>query len=588
MNTTEPAPRSRRSHWMLRAGVLAFLVGTGVLIWLSNIYFTQRFSEATRADAEAQMTLYSGRLVSELHRNSVVPLLLSRDTTLISALNSDDYVGTSQRLISYKDEIGAKSIVLLDDGGRVVAASDRRELGTVLRDSTFFIEALRSPDTVFTTNGVREGALGFYYSRKMQSQKETVGVILIEVDLDQLFDRWSTRDSIIFVSDSEGVIILSTERQFRHQTLEAALANQPALSAVERAWQATGDWNRSVVNANFQGQPLFRLDQKIPFQGWKLSYLASFEDVRARVNAVLALELMVLAIVTALGFYFLSRRAIRQSFLFQAESRELRALNERLQNEIAERERVEKDLEVAEQSLAQSSKLAALGEMSAAVSHELNQPLAAMRTYLAGAKLLLQRRRPTEAMSSFQRIDDLIERMGSITRQLKSYARKGGDDLVAVDMRDAVTASLSMMSPQLSQMKVEILTDLPPDPVMVLADQVRVEQVIVNLLRNALDATKLQEDRRITITLAGGSTIKLSVEDNGKGIENLDELFEPFYTTKKPGDGVGLGLAISSGIAKDLGGRLIARNSQSGGAVFEFWLPELDKSQIKAQTQAAE
>ncbi len=586
---TSPKPDAHlRSSWIARASILLFLGFTALLIWASNAYFTQRFSQATRTDAEAQMTLYSGRLVSELQRSSVVPLLLSRDTTLISALNSNDFVGTSQRLISYKEEIGAKSIVLLDNAGRIVAASDRRELGTVLRDTPYYIEALRSADTVFTTSGVNEGPLGFFYSRKLQSQKETVGVILIEVDLEQLFDRWSNRDSIISVTDSQGIIILSTERQFRQQTIEDALANQPALSPVERAWRATGEWNQTITDANFQGQPLFRLDQKIPFQGWQLSYLASFENVRTRVNAVLALELMGIAILTALGFYMLSRRAIRRAFLFQAESRELRALNERLQNEIAERERVEKDLEVAEQSLAQSSKLAALGEMSAAVSHELNQPLAAMRTYLAGAKLLLQRRRPAEAMSSFQRIDDLIERMGSITKQLKSYARKGGDDLIDVDMRDAVSASLSMMAPQLSQMKVEIQTTLPPDPVLVLADKVRVEQVIVNLLRNALDATKMQEDRRIDIILVGGDMVKLAVRDNGPGIENLDDLFEPFYTTKKPGDGVGLGLAISSGIAKDLGGRLIARNASTTGAVFELWLPERDKSQNNMQTQAAE
>nr|MCO4826143.1 sensor histidine kinase [Amylibacter sp.] len=348
---TSPKPDAHlRSSWIARASILLFLGFTALLIWASNAYFTQQFSQATRTDAEAQMTLYSGRLVSELQRSSVVPLLLSRDTTLISALNSNDFVGTSQRLISYKEEIGAKSIVLLDNAGRIVAASDRRELGTVLRNTPYYIEALRSADTVFTTSGVNEGPLGFFYSRKLQSQKETVGVILIEVDLEQLFDRWSNRDSIISVTNSQGIIILSTERQFRQQTIEDALANQPALSPVERAWRATGEWNQTITDANFQGQPLFRLDQKIPFQGWQLSYLASFENVRTRVNAVLALELMGIAILTALGFYVLSRRAIRRAFLFQAESRELRALNERLQNEIAERERVEKDLEVAEQS----------------------------------------------------------------------------------------------------------------------------------------------------------------------------------------------------------------------------------------------
>lgn len=569
---------------MSRTGVLLFFATAGLLIWLSNLYFTQRFSESTRADAESQMTLYSGRLVSELQRNSVVPLLLSRDTTLISALNSDDFVDTSQRLISYKEEIGAKSIVLLDKVGRIVATSERRELGVVLRDTPFFVKALRSQDTVFTETGIIEGPLRFYYSRKMLNGNQTVGVIVVEVDFEHLFDRWSGRDSIIFVTDSHGIIILSTRRQFRNQTLETALANLPVLSHIQRALRTTGEWDQAATESMFQGQSLFHLEQKIAFQGWRLGFITSFDAVRVRVNAILALELMALAIFTALGFYVLSRRAIRQSSLLEAEGRGLRALNERLQNEIAERERIEKHLKVAEQSLTQSSKLAALGEMSAAVSHELNQPLAAMRTYLAGAKLLLQRRRPEEAISSFERIDGLIERMDSITRQLKFYASKGRDDLTAVDIRGAVTASVYMMSPQLNQMKVNIKTTLPPDPILVLADQVRLEQVIVNLLRNALDATKSLKERRIHIVLTPGDTVKLTVRDNGPGIEDLDDLFEPFYTTKEPGDGVGLGLAISSDIAKDFSGRLFAHNFEGGGAMFEFWLPKFDDS----TTQAAE
>ena len=221
--------------------------------------------------------------------------------------------------------------------------------------------------------------------------------------------------------------------------------------------------------------------------------------------------------------------------------------------------------------------------MSAAVSHELNQPLAAMKTYLAGAKLLLQRHRPDEALSSFQRIDDLIGRMAAITRQLKSYARKGGDDLRPVDLRDALSTGLAMMEPQLNQMEIRITQTIPREPVMVLGDQLRLEQVIVNLLRNALDAMKHLDERELDIMLSSGEVAKLSVRDNGHGIDNLDQLFEPFYTTKKPGDGVGLGLAISSGIVSDLGGRLIARNGADGGAVFEIQMPILNK-----KTEAAE
>ena len=221
--------------------------------------------------------------------------------------------------------------------------------------------------------------------------------------------------------------------------------------------------------------------------------------------------------------------------------------------------------------------------MSAAVSHELNQPLAAMKTYLAGAKLLLQRRRVEEAQSSFQRIDDLIERMGAITRQLKSYARKGGEAFQQVDMREALSSALTMMEPQLRQMTVEITQSVPRDPVLVMADRLRLEQVIINLLRNALDAMKGEDKRELDLIIAEGDEVVLTVRDNGRGIDDLDALFEPFYTTKKPGDGVGLGLAISSGIVKDLGGRLTARNSDQGGAVFEMRLPRGDQTSAAAE-----
>jgi two-component system C4-dicarboxylate transport sensor histidine kinase DctB len=228
-------------------------------------------------------------------------------------------------------------------------------------------------------------------------------------------------------------------------------------------------------------------------------------------------------------------------------------------------------------TLAQSSKLAALGEMSAAVSHELNQPLAAMKTYLAGARLLLQRKRPEEALSSFQRIDDLIDRMGAITRQLKSYARKGGEAFEPVDLRACVSSALAMMEPQLKQRVVKITRTVPRQPVMVMADRLRLEQVIIKLLRNALDATKDLKDPQIDLLLTVGETAALAVRDNGTGIADIGSVFEPFYTTKKPGEGVGLGLAISSGIITDLGGRLTAHNAESGGAVFEVQLPILGK-----------
>jgi len=568
-------PSRRWPNLIVRLGVILLIISTITIILLSNLYLTQNYSQVKRTEAERELSLYSGRLISELQRISVVPLLLSRDTGLISDINTKDYQLTSQRLITFSDEIRVKSITLLERFGRIVASSDRSDLGQNLRGQNFFFNAMRQSGTVFTISDNEKGRRSFFYSRKLESQGKVLGVIVVEVGLDNLFTTWSANDATIMVTNSKGIVVLSTDQDFLNQSLETALLAQPTLTALERAIRATGDWNGTEVDAYIEDQALYRLDTAIPFQGWRLTYLTPFQSVREKVNGVLAIGITALALLIALGFYFLSRRAARQSFLFKAESEELRALNDRLSNEITHRERAERNLQVAEASLEQSSKLAALGEMSAAVSHELNQPLAAMRTYLAAAKLLLSRRRSDEALSSFQRIDDLIGRMGTITQQLKSYSRKGSDDLIPVDFISSINTSIAMMAPQLGQQAVEITKSLPDTPVSVLADPVRLEQVVINLLRNALDAMKGQTERYLQISLTAGEMATLTIQDNGPGIENLDEMFEPFFTTKKPGEGVGLGLAISSSIAKDLDGRLFARNVSPRGAVFEFQLPQI-------------
>jgi len=567
--------RSRTISWRVRIALVVFMAVAGATVWFTNTTLTHSFTETTRNRAELRLALYSGNLVSELRRHAIVPQLLSRDQALISALQSQDFSLSTQRLISFIDEIGAASITLMDRDGRTVAATDRIRLGETYRNAPFFVEAIRSNSTVFSVIPREVRGYQFTYSRRLVDSSGTLGVIMVEVDLQKFERAWAGISDAVMVADSTGTVVLATEARWRGLSEAEALKEQTPEGAIQRAIRATADWTALPTDVYLQGEAVMRLETRVPFQGWRMMSYTTYDSIREQVNAVIALEIMGFAILLALAFYALSRKTALRMALFQRESAELRVLNTRLQREIAERERVQETLAVAEQSLAQSSKLAALGEMSAAVSHELNQPLAAMKTYLAGARLLLQRNRPEEALSSFGRIDDLIERMGAITRQLKSYARKGGDAFSPVNMGDALASSLSMMEPQLRQRHVKITRILPDEPVYVMADRMRLEQVMVNLLRNALDATKSVEEPEVEILLAAGETATLTVRDNGDGIQNFDSLFEPFYTTKQPGDGVGLGLAISSGIVNDLGGRLTARNAEAGGAVFEMQLPIL-------------
>ena len=542
-----------------------------LVIWGSYGYFTQRFTETLRTQAQTRAALYAGNIKSTLQKHSVVPFLLAQDLSLTAALQTGNYASTSQRLIEVSDEIGAASVFLLDISGRVVASSNRRQIGKFFRGDPYFINALRSSSTVFSTSSENQNTYRFFFSQKVKSGPKSIGVVVVEVDLRTQEVLWRRLGLLVALVNSQGEIQLSSELDWRRQSIQSLLEATPESTSrrVLDALQQTSLNDFVFIN----GERLFAAESSVDFRGWRINYFASTQNVAARVNAILALEIMGMAIFAALLFFYLSRRRARESERLSAESTDLRALNTRLSAEMEQRQRAERNLQSAEQNLEQASKLAALGQLSAAVSHELNQPLAAMRTYLAGAKLLVARNRLEEAKSSFQRIDDLIARMSVITQQLKSYARKSGEGAVEIDLRECVTSAMAMMAPQLGKETVRIVQHLPDGKVCTMGDSIRVEQIIINLLRNALDALADIPEPRIEITLETGDTARLTVRDNGPGFEDPEALFEPFYTTKAPGKGVGLGLAISAGIATEMGGRLMAQNATPLGAIFTLELP---------------
>ena len=559
-----------RSSLLIRVFITFFILFGIIIIVITNFALTSRFSQETTKQANLRLQLYANSINFEIERSRFLTLLLANDERLIKLIINDRKIEPLVDNFFDAPDYANQQVTLINQYGNIIYTNSASEIEKKYINKILERLKLKEADPILSTFITNEVKNRFFFSKMIDTGERPNKYIIIEISLNDLKNSWENASEAVIIKDNNNLLLSSKPVWLSEKltdTLESDSGN------ILRSAPTISDLETLPVRAFLIKDTLLKLETKLKFTNWKLIYYTTYAPVREKVNGIIALEITALAVLLTLIFYFLSRRARIQSLVILEESNKLRNMNTRLQNEVNQREKAEQNLKVAEQTLAQTSKLAALGEMSAAVSHELNQPLAAMKTYLAGAKLLIYRSRPTEALTSFRRLDDLIERMNSITKQLKSYSRKSSEVLTDVDLKIAIANALNIMSPQLNLAKIEYSQDLTEAPTIVVGDQIRLEQVLINLIRNSLDATSNTPEPQLELNLITANNAIISIKDNGSGIEDLESLFEPFYTTKKPGDGVGLGLAISSGIIKDLGGRLVAKNNETKGATFEIYLP---------------
>ena len=552
-----------------------------VLLVATNSFFTSKYLNDIKQEGEIRLTQNERNIVSELQKNSVIPQFLVRDQSIWNALLSNNFSSLPQMFSEFINEISIESITLMDRTGQIVAVAGKENLNVNSSNKIIFNTAISTNDTVMNIIEKNENEFGFFYSRKIENDQRVLGVLAIEVDLKKFENSWKSAGERIFISNGEGKIVLATEPTWKGLSEDLAWKNQNSKNIIKRGYSVAKGWVDSNESEQyFNNSSFVRFNKNIPILNWKISSFENYSGVRERVNTILALEILIFLLLLVLSLYSLNRKKILRLNLFEEETIKLRELNKKLETEMEQRKRVEKNLLAVEQTLEQHSKLAALGEMSAAISHELNQPLAAMKTYLAGASLLLKRNRPQETVAALMRIDGLIHRMGEITKQLKSFARKNTESFVPLNFNDAILEAMSIMEPQLKQSGIKIDTNIPSEPVLIVGDQQRLEQVIINLIRNAIDAMDDTELPSITISLYKNNSARLVIRDNGNGINDLESLFEPFQTSKDPGKGLGLGLAISSNIISELGGSLSGENLTPKGAEFTIKLPLFDPSRV--------
>ncbi|OUS08406.1 hypothetical protein A9Q96_02850 [Rhodobacterales bacterium 52_120_T64] len=573
---------------MLKRVVIILLIGLTAVSLLWGVWRWSYNEALVQLEVRGQgnLSLASDRLVSQFGRYRQLPVVLSDNPVLREAVVRDpkeSFQDISIFLERAADVTGALDILLLDRSGTTLAAANWQD------DSFIGVNFAGRPDFVRAMNG----ALGFYHSQENADDPRgfyfttalrdglgnITGGISIKVDLEVLEVEWRGDPEIIFFTDANGVIFIAN----RHSLLlrvygdyDELLSNEKESQRYVRAQLQTMfpfaedekfGRTRWVQSEDFE-IPLRSLYLKTPLPviGMTGNILLDLKPVEEQARLRTALAAAFLVMLGLLIMNLLQRRRTLADLL-KIEEKATAELEIRVADRTAQ-------LQSANEHLVQAGKLAALGQMSAGISHELNQPLAAIQSYAENAVILLERERTADVSKNLGQISSLAGRMGRIIRNLRAFSRKEGEPAGEVDLVKVVEDTLELAGIRLREKNVVVHWVKPTKPVLVIGGGVRLQQVVLNLISNATDAMEVQSDPQIWLDISRSNAVYLKVRDNGPGLEDKDKIFEPFYTTKPigEGDGMGLGLSISYGIVQSFGGQIVGENHNDGGAVFRIEL----------------
>ena len=588
---------------VLLAGLLLVLPPA---VWQAASWTRAAAEEALMVRAQATLRLALATLRNELGRYETLPRVLAGNP-LFSALlpepRSEPLAGRANGYLERLAQItGASDIYLLDSSGLTLAASnwntDVSFVGQNFSYRPYFRGAMAGGLGRYYALGTTSGRRGYYFAYPVERDDGIVGALVVKVDVAVVEQSWAEGPDEVLVSDESDVLFMATRPEWMFHTLrrlsteelsriardqQYPLAEIEPLQVVAREPLPHEAERLRVALPGETGAPREFLAQSLPMAetGWNVHVLADTAPVHAQVRTVsVAVGLGMLLLLLAFAWASQRRVMLRQRLAEQDATQRLlehrvRERTAELEHEIAEHSAAEAELRRTQGELIQASKLSALGQMSAGISHELNQPLAAIRSFADNALVLFERGRSEDARENLSRISQLTERMARIIRNLRTFARKEGEDVIAVSLSAVIEDSLALLERRIAQEGVTVERSLPDHEVWAYGGPVRLQQVVLNVVGNAIDAMQDNDSRHLRIGLAEDDTeVTLSVRDSGTGIapEVMGDLFVPFFTTKEVNEGLGLGLSISYGIVRGFGGSISASNSVEGGAEFHIRL----------------
>lgn len=599
-----------------QALITSLLAAVAALVVFGVSFFTMQASERLflddiRTRAQATLAVQTSTLERHLDKFRLLPALLAQRPDVRAMIASRDPTNGERVASIVAAMSGAQEVAFLDAAGQVLSSSawPGAPLAPRLKQEfpTAFQEAMEGRLGRELLRGDANRAASYVFATAVRVRGRELGVVAVKVDLAAVEQAWALSKDPLVATDAADEIVVTNRPEWRGRKVRKlagrAIAPQSGEVSLEgpielRAKPSSG-FDLVHIDDGARRLDVLRLSQPITVLGWRVATYSDITLARSQATKATIITVLVCLLLAGLGWVMLERR--RQTMRRMREERaaaqkleqrvlerthDLSEANRKLAREIEEREATEEDLRQAQADLVQAAKLATLGRMSAALSHEFNQPLAAIRSNAENAQILLDRQMTDKASGNLGKIIAMVERMAEISRTLKGFTRRAGTETSPVRLVTAIDEAMMLLSPRVKQSDIRLTLEKPKDDPVVLAGQVRMEQVILNLASNALDAVSKLPGGHVRLSLfTREGNAYIEVADNGPGIPDdvAPQIFDPFFTTKEVGEGLGLGLSIAYKIIHDFSGSLSVSKAPEGGALFTVRLPLSDRLRAAAE-----
>ena len=546
-------------------------------------------------DLRDELHVLSRSVESEIERFRYLPAVVGRDGRIRAALTGRTpgaILAANAYLKAVRADSGADELYIMTRDGLTIAASNFDEpssfIGNNYRFRPYFQRAVSTGQGRYYAVGVTTGKPGYFLASAIRDDGGVIGVAVVKVDMLDIQEAWRKSSTVAALADANGVVFLASEPGWRYRPLH------PLNDAVLEGMSKTRKYDGFELTS---AKPLFPHETGLPPEatlpgmngrflidslqiepdGWRLIGVRGLAPIHANANLLGMLTILVGLLVCAVGVYIGQRRQIVRAKLEEHDRLEARVAERtfELNREVEERRRAEADLRDAQATLIQTAKLAALGRMSAAIVHEVSQPLSALENRLATAELLAERGDTGSVSGKMRSAREMIRRIQRTVKLLRSFTRKEPGLREPVPVAASIAAAVDLAQHSIDRKRIAVEVSCP-DTLSVLANAIRLEQVVLNLLLNALDAVGETEAPVVRISArAVGGRVEIDVEDNGPGIPSdlHERIAEPFFTTKQTGEGLGLGLSISRTIVSEFGGALTFSSREGRGSTFTIALP---------------